>query len=149
MAEWIKKALAANPDDLNLIPGLRLWKEKTDSSKLSSELHMHSMACLYAQVHTNTINICNNDTFIQYLHTCNTMRFYVEAGGGSGVQIRPHLQNEFQDSLGYYIKREWGRQEMQLSWQSACLPCMKPWVRSRTTYNLVWWCKTVIPVLGR
>lgn len=37
------KALAAKPEDLNLIPGIHRM-EGTDSYKLSSDFHTHSMA---------------------------------------------------------------------------------------------------------
>lgn len=53
------KPLAAKPDNLNLIPGTTWWRERINSSKLSSDLctgavtHTHT----HAWAHTHTINV--------------------------------------------------------------------------------------------
>lgn len=44
MGQW-RKTFATMLDVLNLIPGLMWQKEGTDSHTLSSDMHMHAMAC--------------------------------------------------------------------------------------------------------
>jgi hypothetical protein len=45
MAQWVK-VLAAKQDDLSVFPGTTWRKERTDSYRLSSAFHMHTMVCL-------------------------------------------------------------------------------------------------------
>lgn len=45
------KALMSSHDDLTLVPRAHMVEERTDSYKLSSELHMHATACTHVCLH--------------------------------------------------------------------------------------------------
>lgn len=49
------KVPAIKPEDLGLIPRTHMVKERTDSHKVSSVLHIHTVACTHMQTHTCTI----------------------------------------------------------------------------------------------
>lgn len=44
--------LSANPDGWSSVPVLKWWRERTDSHKLSSDLHTH--AAIQTHIHTQT-----------------------------------------------------------------------------------------------
>lgn len=46
MAWWVK-VLAVKPDGLNSIPGTQMVKERTDVTKLPSDLHKHAAAHIH------------------------------------------------------------------------------------------------------
>lgn len=51
------KPLAAKPDNLNLIPGTTWWRERINSSKLSSDLCTGAVTHTHTHGHTHTINV--------------------------------------------------------------------------------------------
>lgn len=55
MAEQVKW-LAIESDDLRWLPGLHLVERENDSSKLSSDLHICTMACMVIFKKKTTIN---------------------------------------------------------------------------------------------
>lgn len=58
MAQQVK-VLAAKPNDVGLISRIHVGEERTDSSKLSSDLHMSIMAYVPSFLHTQTADRYN------------------------------------------------------------------------------------------
>lgn len=58
MAQWVK-ALTAKPENLSSIPGPTWWKKRTDSCKLSSDLHMCLGTCshTYPCTHNKEVDV--------------------------------------------------------------------------------------------
>lgn len=44
MVQWVK-TFSAKPDNRSSIPGPIVWKERTDSYKLSSDFHWYTYQC--------------------------------------------------------------------------------------------------------
>lgn len=51
------KALMSNHDDLTLVPRVHMVEERTDSYKLSSELHMRATVCTHVCMHMLSLSL--------------------------------------------------------------------------------------------
>lgn len=71
IVHWVV-ALVIKPEDPNSIPGTHKWKERTKSSKLSSDFHRHTYCGTCALTHAHThinIYINNKSLKINYFET--------------------------------------------------------------------------------
>lgn len=56
MAQWVK-FLLYKPNSLSFIPQISQWKERIDSPKVSSDLHVCVIACMSAHIHAHSMTI--------------------------------------------------------------------------------------------
>jgi hypothetical protein len=91
--------LAANPDQLSLIPGIHDGRRQP---KLSSERHTQGMACAYLSFHQRKhIKETGAGQSAFYFSTCKAE---VDVDGSLWVRGQPGLHVEFQDNQSYVVK---------------------------------------------